>query len=228
VARYHRNAWHYITEISNKGSNSGKKSGSAYFSNNKYSYYFKSDELNYASSSSGSSSRTQASDRDTNTGADVLWKGKFVSKDAFRQVESWPSGRPEFRVIIAYLDKSSGTATASTVEKILDKDGWIKRYIVTVKIQTKTINVPVFRWYKDRYGSDMKYTWIEQDGGGSTELSINVSSTFNGTTVGSTIKTTIGRNDDKAGEAIVQYENSTSGDGTSYNTGILEFWINQQ
>jgi hypothetical protein len=41
-------------------------------------------------------------DRDLKSGSDILWQGRFVSKDAYRQVEGWPAGKPEFTVIIAF------------------------------------------------------------------------------------------------------------------------------
>lgn len=42
------------------------------------------------------------------------------------------------------------------------------------------------------------------------------------------IKTTIDDNDEDAGDAIVQYEHATAGDGTWYNTGIVKFSVNQE
>jgi hypothetical protein len=38
---------------------------------------------------------------------------------------------------------------------------------------------------------------------------------------------TITPEDDECGESLVYYKDPTSGEGTSYDTGLIRFWINQ-
>jgi hypothetical protein len=202
-----------------------------YFSNQYYTYYFMNNEIETNSKKNDANflKSAQSIDRDTKTGKDVLYKGRFVSKTAFRQVEPWPSGRPEFKVIIVYSDRNGTTFTANSVEKVIDKDGWITRYVLWVNLATKTINIPIMRWYRDRFGLYMKYKWIEQDGGNSTEISTTLNNKYDdNTSIATTVKSTIKKDDDDCGEAIVEYEDPTSGEGTWYTTGIVKFSINQQ
>jgi len=211
--------------------NNFKSSKINYYSNQYYSYslIYNDEEIIENDLNSTNLKSTQAIDRDTKTGKDVLYKGIFESKDAFRQVESWPNGKPEFKVIIVYSDRNGSTFTANSVEKVLSKDGWIKRYVVTVKLQTKTINVPIMTWYRDRFGLYMKYRWIEKDSGNSTEISTTLNNKYDdNTSTTTTVKSTVSDKDDDAGEAIVEYEDPTSGDGTWYSTGIVKFSVNQQ
>lgn len=206
---------------------------SVYFRNNYFTYIIPSviEDNNNELIDLNLKSTNSNYDRDLNTGRDVLWKGRFVNKSAFRRVEGWPAGKPEFTVIIAYIDRSSGTPTAASLTKILSDGGWIKRYVVKTELKTKTINVPIMSWLKERYGSDMKYTWIEKDknGSGSVEVNTVVTTKYeDNTTITSTVKCTIDDNDEQAGEAIVQYEDNADGDGTEYSTGIVRFWVKQE
>lgn len=202
-----------------------------YFSNQYYTYYFMNNEMELTSNENDANflKSAQAIDRDIKTGKDVLYKGRFESKTAFRQVEPWPSGRPEFKVIIVYSDRNGTTFTANSVEKVIDKDGWITRYVLWANLATKTINIPIMRWYRDRFGLYMKYKWIEQDGGNSTEISTTLNNKYDdNTSIATTVKSTIKEDDDDCGEAIVEYEDPTSGEGTWYTTGIVKFCVNQQ
>lgn len=211
-----------------EGSSSGRIV--PYFSNKYFTYFFNSDEKESLDSNDRMMA-THAFDRDSNNGRDVLYKGRFVDKDAFRQVEKWPGGRPEFKVVIGYIDKSSGTPTARTTTKYLSEDGWIKKKFFSADLLTKTINVPILTWYKDRYALDMTYIWVELDasGSGSIEVTSQLVTKFeDGTATTQTIKTTIDNNDDQAGDSVVQYEHPTGGDGTWYSTGIVNFSVNQE
>jgi len=205
---------------------------SIYFKNNHYAYYFpSSQEFNDLNDESVQLKSLAISyDRDLKSGSDILWQGRFVSKDAFRQVEGWPAGKPEFTVIIAYIDKGTGAPVASSLTKILSSDGWISRYVFYSDLRTKNLNIPILRWYKDRYGLDMKYHWMEKDSGGDTptEITTTITTKYDDNTTSTlSVKHTFDNNDEDAGESIVQYEDNTDGDGTEYNTGIMRFWIKQ-
>lgn len=170
-------------------------------------------------------------DRDKNKNSDMLDRAKFVSKTAFRQVEGWPTGRPEFKVIISYIEKIGDNYQTKTITKILTKDDWTSRYGLWVNLKTKKIHLPILVWDKAKYGDSIKYTWIEQDDSSKkVELSISTSSKFddgsNSTITGST-KVTITPEVDEAGEAVIRYDDATAGVGTEYNTGIVRFWVNQ-
>lgn len=93
------------------------------------------------------------------------------------------------------------------------------------------MHLPILTWDKEKYGTTMKYTWIEQDESDSkTELNITANSNFgedDDVSVNGSVKITISAKDDEAGESIVEYQDKTSGEGTEYRTGIVRFWINQ-
>lgn len=223
-----------LNERLNYASSDLKAAGKqVYFKNKHYTYYFPSgDQIPVAAANlSQLKSGTIATyDRDFKSGSDILFQGRFVSKDAYRQVEGWPAGRPEFTVIIAYVDKSSGSPNAGFLSKVLDESGWVRRYVFYSDLRTKELNVPILRWYRDRYGLDMKYHWIERDSGGDKQIDFTTTVTTkydDNTSSTQTIKCSFDNNDDDAGEAIVQYEDNTDGDGTEYNTGIMRFWIKQ-
>lgn len=175
-------------------------------------------------------SPSQDGSRDYLTGKDYLNKAKFVSKTTWRQVESWPSGRPEFKVIISYAEIINGTHTVKTITKVLPKNGWVSRYLVYNQIRTKNLDLPIIKWIKANFGSSMKYTWIEQDPSESqATLNIGYTTKFeNGDQLTTTVSVKIGEKDDEAGEDVVDYNDSTSGEGSEYNTGIVRFWVNQQ
>lgn len=170
-------------------------------------------------------------DRDKNGNRDQLKKAEFESVDAFRRVEPWPTGRPEFKVIISYIEKEGDNYTAKTITKILTKTDWVTRYIFWTRLKTKHINLPIITWDKGIIGNSMKYTWIEQDNSSTKiQFSIGISSSFgkdDNTKITSGVTVTISAADDEAGEAVVEYKDKTTGDGEGYSTGIVNFWVNQ-
>jgi hypothetical protein len=173
---------------------------------------------------------TTLCDRDTYTGYDILYKAKFVNIDAYRQVEGWPAGKPEFHVTISYSEKVGTTITPKTIKKVISKDGWVNNYVFYSKLATKTMNIPIIDWDKDVFGLYMSYNWIEYDGEGQTiELTDTYTNRFaDGSTYSISTTTTRLEGDDEAGSAIVGYEDKTS-DAVNrfYNTGLLTFNIIQ-
>jgi hypothetical protein len=221
-------------EVSATSANNNSRTNS-YFSNAHYQYHFRdisnSENIYSESKANGKDSRVQAYDRDTNEKRDVLYKGRFPSTDAWRRVEGWPNGRPEFKVVIGYVERVFGSATAKTTTKYLDEKGWVKRNLFSHKLLTKTINIPILTWYKDRYGLEMNYLWVELDAGGNnpTELTVSLTTKFDDNTSATVaIKTTIDDNDKSAGDSPVQYEHATRGEGTWYSTGTVEFSVTQE
>lgn len=170
-------------------------------------------------------------DRDVNSNKDQLNKAEFVSIDAYRLVEPWLSGRPEFKVIVSYIEKVGTTYQAKSIIKILTIQDWVNRYIFWSTLDTKQIDLPIITFDKELIGNSVKYTWIEQDPSNTQmELSITTSSKFgedDNTAISSSLKVTIGSDDDEAGESVVEYKDGTKGEGTEYNTGIVKFWVNQ-
>ena len=201
-----------------------------YYTNNYYSYFLTSDEKAIPSDNNLIERIDDDYDRDLYNTSDILEKGKFVSRQAYRQVEDWPDGRPEFKVIIVYTDKNpiTGQVSANSIEKIISKDGWITRYGFWVQLSTKYMNIPVINWDKERHGLYMKYRWIEQDSGSTTQITTTLNNSYSsGSSANTSVTSTVTDNDDEAGEAIVQYEDKTKQGGTGYNTGILTFQIIQ-
>ncbi len=202
-----------------------------YYETSSYRYLIPID-CGYSDSDGGDDSNNTSSayDRDSNDSNDVLNKAKFVSKTAWRQVEPWPSGRPEFKVVISYIEKVNSEYEAKTIIKILPKDGWVKRYVFWSELKTKNLDINIINWDKEIMGDRMKYTWIEQDNSDTkTEYSIGTTTKFDdsNTAITASVKVTNSAKDDEAGEAVIEYKDSTTGEGTEYNTGIVKFWINQ-
>ncbi len=179
-------------------------------------------------SGGGGGSVSSGCDRESNSSKDFLNQAKFNSIDAFRQVEPWPTGRPEMKVIITFIERFGTNYSAKTITKILTKDDWVTRYVLWTDLKTKNIDIEILSWDHSIYGESMKYTWIEMDDGDPVELSTTISSKYDDITLSQTVKTTISDKDDEAGDGLVQYCDDTSSEGTEYNTGILKFWINQQ
>jgi len=171
-----------------------------------------------------------ACDRETYSGYDILYKGKFVSIDAYRQVEGWPQGRPEFHVTISYSEKVGTTVTPKTLKKIISRDGWVNNYVLFSKLATKTMNIPTINWNKDVHGLYMSYNWIEFDDGPDQVVSNDTYTNkyTDGSTYTISTSTTKTNDDDEAGSAIIGFVDPTSDAvGRFYNTGILTFSIIQ-
>ncbi len=81
---------------------------------------------------------------------------------------------------------------------------------------------------KSIYGDTMVYDWIERDTGNSIEVSVNISTEINGTTVNATAKRTITDEDDILGSSAVEYCDAANGDGYLYNTGYVSFYVRQR
>lgn len=209
-----------------------------YYETEEYYYFYSEDietsvdigEIEIDDELDSTISPIQDGSRDILIGKDFLNKAKFVSKTTWRQVESWPSGRPEFKVVISYAEIVNGNYSVKTITKVLPKDGWISRYVVFNELRTKNLDLPIIKWVKANFGNSMKYTWIEQDPSDSqSTINIGYSTKFeDGDQLSTSISIKTGADDDEAGEDIVDYNDSTTGEGTVYNTGILKFWINQQ
>lgn len=90
------------------------------------------------------------------------------------------------------------------------------------------INTEIVTWDPSKYGDSMLYTWLEDDGGGSTTNSSTFSSKFNDNATGTfTTSYTVPKTHTKMGESIVEYCDFTTGDGRGYNTGSITFSVNQ-
>jgi len=206
-----------------------------YYETDKYYYYLPEDyeqpiEIDIIEENQIDPIQMQQGSRDLNDARDYLNKAKFVSKTTWRQVEPWPSGRPEFKVIITYAELLNGQHVVKTLTKVLPKDGWVSRYLIYNEIKTKNLDIPIIKWSKATMGDNMKYTWIEIDNSDKQKsFNTTYSTKFeDGSTISSSITLTLNAEDDEAGEDIVYYIDSTTGEGTEYNTGVVRFWINQQ
>ena len=224
-----------------------------YYTNGRYSYYFKKDIYEYCDTSPSSPSNfpsspgsrsgsrpssTPACDRERNNSRDRLLKARFTSKSAIRNVEDWVFGRPEMYVLITTAQNPHGSPVFGSQRKWIGKENWYHRKGLFRKlvIDTKSINIPIFTWDDDVYGDRMVYTWMEED---KTVFKINfdveVKSTFNALNTNVANVTISGHGsidvfvgDDLSGHATVEYCNNTDGDGTRYVGGGVEFWVDQE
>lgn len=108
-------------------------------------------------------------------------------------------------------------------------------------------NMVTVTWDKNVYGRTMRYTWVEEDGGPKINFTLSGTLGFDVQTGSSTpsnggtstsslvakqsvsaslsVTDITGEDDDKAGDATVEYCDPADGAGTVYNTGRITFWV---
>jgi hypothetical protein len=175
--------------------------------------------------------RDYNSDPPSVTRDDVITKAKFLSMDALKQVESWANGAPEVEMVVTYTFKQNNTYSTQTIRKLFTEDGWTKGGFFGIgrSTTTKILNIPVIYWDDDNFGTLMKYTFIESDGGKTEEYTISYTNTYkaeDGTiTVQGSVTIPVKEWDDHIGDVVINYNDTAIGEGKRYSTGLLEFWI---
>ena len=178
-------------------------------------------------------------DRETNDDKDNILNIRFESKnaldDAFRKDNGWGNKDIELRASIAFMDQNGGAQVLTKSFSV--KKRWLRKNPLfgSYELLTFTANAEVFTWQDEFNGSNMAYTWIEEDGGDPITLTSNFTTTVpnpntnppSTTTVNQTVAVMINDEDQILDGSIVEYCDDTEGDGTSYTTGMLIFRINQ-
>lgn len=149
---------------------------------------------------------------------DYINRVRITNKSAWKSIEAALKGDPELYVNIVYGAKSKGNRQITSMYKYVGT-GYGRRR----KIKWATKDIDIIRWSRNDNGESMKYIWGEKDGRDDNGITVNFTVEFLGypiVTGGAEIH--VWKNDDKAGESIVYYED---GNDTYYNTGIVRYNI---
>lgn len=160
-------------------------------------------------------------DRDSNGSKDNLHRLKFNSSSVYKDAkDGWFNNDMEIRVDILF---GTQNGAISTLTKYFNK-----RQRDIKDLNWTGLNVEIVTWDKSVWGNAMLYTWLEDDGDGTTTTSYSWTSKFddNNTATFST-SITIPKKHYNLGSSIVEYCDKTSGDGYTYNTGRMQFQVNQ-
>lgn len=159
-------------------------------------------------------------ERDEKNGKDKINRIKFNTKSDFNNAkDGWLDGKLELQLTIL-LGKANGQITEFSKnfypkEKDMKHTKWYD------------VNVETVTWDKSIYGDAMLYTWIEEDPGNPLTISLDFASKILGKTISFSFSKTITNEDDKLGSSIIEYCDATSGYGHLYNTGTVQFQVNQ-
>lgn len=185
--------------------------------------------------------------RETNPDRDNLHSFQFVDCASLENVSPWIDGKVELRLDVIYTRLINGTVTImDPLTKIITKErsevrdwgGIFSGCENTLEVET---DIETVQWDKFDMGTEMIYNWAEVNepliGSGTTisipfqiggKITPGTSPTGIPFNVGATINLTFNNKTTQCGESIVYYCDDTSGDGKDYNTGTIEFWVNQQ
>lgn len=212
-----------VITVSKKDKNNPYSDMEPYFETKDYFYYLNANLLDLKSS--------LVSDRDNNGSKDRLNKAKFLSVSGMKELETWSLGQPEMTVKIVYAKKVSEDASFNTMTKGGFNDGWFhtNKFWGTRYLDERSLNdTEIVTWDIETYGDKMLYQWMELDGGWKVSFKVTLSTKVKGLgTVSEEINIGKDNLDKSAGQSIVEYNDGTSGDGTRYSTGYLEFWVYQ-
>ena len=201
------------------------------YEDDNYQYYELIDLNNCSYSDTGGSNGTGTSsscDRDNNANRDLLSKIKFKSMSSLDAAEGWWHSDFEMQAIFvyAYNGEIAEFSKFFVIEREhLRSGGWLG---INPDPIWCSLNTRTFLWEKDMYSEVVKVKWIENDGGGSTTISTSL--TYEVTpnlTQTNSISTTITKDNTHLGDDILNYCAKTSGDGTTYDTGMMYFRIEQ-
>jgi hypothetical protein len=150
--------------------------------------------------------------------------GAWIQVTDLNGIESWFSGKLEFRQIVAGTQGAAGTIVAETPfgrvrRKYFKDDKWV-RFNASF----------LFNWNLNNLGDYNVEKWIEEDGGSSAEISISIpGSAFKPATsttpsqpaiAGTTVKVTTKKDDDDLGSRIVQFSDNRY---KRYDIGKMKF-----
>jgi hypothetical protein len=205
---------------------------SPYFQTGYYSFYLKEEyyaALNVCAFADATSDTDNSSgriaaicDRDSKSTKDNLHQMKFNSTSVYKDAkDGWFNNDMEIRVDILF-GKQNGSITKLT--KYFNKSQSTMK-----KLSWTGLNAEVVTWDKSVYGDAMLYSWLEDDGDGSTTTTSSWNSKYDdNNTVTLTATYSIPKKNYNLAESIVEYCDNTDGDGYTYNTGRMQFRVNQK
>ncbi|HET8858839.1 hypothetical protein [Marivirga sp.] len=172
----------------------------------------------------GGGSTSNYCNRDRSSSKDILFKFKLNSQSVYKDAkDGWFNNDMEIRVDILF-GKSNG-AVSNIVKYLNVRQRDIKNE------QWVSFNAEVVNWDKYVWGNSMKYSWLEDDGDGSTKITYNWSSEFededDGTTenVSFSAEVLIPKDHYRFGDSVVEYCDNKNGNFYNYNTGRLTFEV---
>ncbi len=169
----------------------------------------------------GSHEKSSGCDRDRRAGKDKIKRVKFNNKTAFNNAkDGWFDGGLELKLTVFFGQANGAISQISknfyTREKDMKTTKWLN------------LDVEIVNWDKTIYGDAMLYSWVEEDPGDPVEIKSGFTSKFDDNTTQSfEIKKTVTDKDDILGESVVEYCDATGGYGHLYNTGTVQFQVNQ-
>jgi len=202
-----------------------------YFATSQSSFYLKKeyyDALNVCAlkdsnkNTGHSSERTSVynCDRYINYSRDNLHRMKFNSKSVYKDAkDGWFNNDLEIRVDILF---GTQNGAITKVTKYFNKSQSTMK-----SLDWTGLDVKIVTWNKSTYGDAMLYSWMEDDAGGTSTTSLSWTSNYNGVTTTHTHSYSIPKDHYPLGESIIEWCDDTSGDGYTYNTGRMQFQINQ-
>lgn len=188
------------------------QSATPYFSDGTNDYYFYTDAFCDGGGGiggnpgSGTGGGSTGCDRDLNTKSDHVNQIKFVSMAELNRAEPWENGAPELFFIVF---TGSGSTHLQQIRKNIpkvDRSKWKDCGLFNCVTEWYYTDIELFHWDKSQYAETLTFRWFEYDGGGFT--TIKTGSTIPNPLGGTTnieVSSTINRDDDDLGTAVVSY-----------------------
>jgi len=135
--------------------------------------------------------------------------------------DCWGNNDMEFRCDI-FLATSNGSVTKISKYFDVDEDDVdnLQWY------HPGGSGIYTFHWVKSSYGTAVKYSWLEDDGGGTTTVSTSFTTNINGTNVTATANYSVPTNHYEFRDALAGYcDILYPGNAYTYNTGRLTFIV---
>lgn len=211
-----------------------------YYTDANFDYYF-TPEL-YCSepypsypTDPGTGGGTSSCDRDNDNQKDYIKKVRFTGIKTFRQAEAYVDGNPEVFVVVTFGAKDPGGF--SHYRKYIpstDRNQWKDCSVFSCKTEwyDETRNgmpLALVHWDKDFYGDRTRHDWFEYDQKGKAiEYTVSLTTGFGDNeknAVSGSVKYTITNTDYILGHDVVEYCDKTSGGGTLYTTGFMDWYI---
>lgn len=200
-------------------------------SDDTYDYFIKEDYYNSLADCGGGGSggsggtgggSSSGCDRDSNSSKDYLHQMKFNSSSVYKDAkDGWFNNDLEIRVDILF---ASQNGAINHLVKYFNKSQSTMKSLNWTGITSEIVT-----WDKSSWGDAMKYSWREDDGDGTRTTTFTWTSKYDdNNTVTHSASVTTPKNSYPLGESIVEYCDVTSGDGFTYNTGRMQFRVNQQ
>ena len=169
-------------------------------------------------------------DRVSNDSDDNLYKFRLDNMTVWRRINEPFDGAQEFHVNVVFA--SSNESVLGTKKVFFVKGYMLKDCNVfgSCRTEDRIVDLDIVRWVYNRQGGNMRYFWQEFDDGDKETREINVEFEDEDGNVTTTGKYTIESTDksDDLGDALVDFCKPTTGEGSRFQTGSINFYVRQQ